>query len=480
MNSAKDEDFAFFQSIISSLDPDSLKGVDTSILKNMLKPATIYNEKFQKISISHDTTEDSTVIELVPIKYYICETPNSEIRAVLYKLYYEKMNYKDYRDITKTSEETEIFYYISDGNTNSLRANMLYPFWCLNDRQSEGEDCPYTYRSISDWGLFKLAIFKNLDLKIIDKIVFDKTVEDVRKIIKNMDIRNFYYRFSILESVFKDIYKTGITTFNKLLNVDPTKTRIVDLILDEIVKNELENLCYNGNYSQSVSVIDSNNPSMGMMTTGIRSVLRRVQNILDLLISFINENIINFDERNIDKYRPNYNMPREKYNMEIPGDFDSEHPKRPIFNIENSEYNIVEIFRKNLLNELKKIVSGIIDSGVVVCQEIALEPLMIDGSTFNKELKICTGSEGKYEEYFENKMKIYENISKNIHDIFLQKICLMNLQILKPLITNFEVFKLSDTTYSESIYVPQHSKCKQKYLKYKTKYLELKKKLIIK
>jgi hypothetical protein len=53
----------------------------------------------------------------------------------------------------------------------------------------------------------------------------------------------------------------------------------------------------------------------------------------------------------------------------------------------------------------------------------------------------------------------------------------MNLQILKPLITNFEVFKLSDTTYSESIYVPQHSKCKQKYLKYKTKYLELKKKI---
>jgi len=479
MSFTKEKELAFLQSIIQNLDPATLTGLDTSILENMAKPATIHNKKFKKISITHEKNEETTVIELVPIKYYICEIPNSEIRAILYKLSCEKMSYKDHTDVITTSEETEIFYYISDGYTNTLRANMLYPFWCLNDTKSQGVDCPFTDKVISDWGFFKLAIFKNLDLKIIDKIVFDKTVEDVRKIIKNMDISFLIYRIDIVNYIFKDIYKTGITTFNKLLKFDSTKTQLVDRIVEKIIKDELQNLCLNGNYSEEIKVIDSNYPSMDLMTTGIRSVLRRVQNMLDLLISFINENIINFDERNIDKYRPNYKIPREKYNMEIPGNLDSKHPKRAVENIEYTEYNIVEIFRKNLLNELKKLVSGIIDSGIVVCEEIALEPLMIEGKNFNKELKICTGSDGKYKEYFEHKMKIYENISKNIHDIFLQETCLKDLKILKPLITNFEVFKLSDTTYSESIFVPQRSKCKQKYLKYKTKYLKLKKKLII-
>ena len=481
----------FYKSIFDSLSLEQRKGLNISSAEDMTNPVTINNQKFTKISIKHQIPEYDILIELVPIKYYICETPKSEIRAVLYSLACHKTNNKKFET---TTEETEIFYYISDGYTNSLRANMLYPFWCLNDINSGGEDCPFNTTFLSDWGLFKLAIFKNLDLKIIDKIVFDKTVEDVREIIKNMDmyilkneytdLEYFYPKATTLNQLLeidsnKKITVDIVNTLNKFLENHSKKKKAVDTIVDKIVKDELYKLSHAGNYNQEINTIDSNNPSMDYMSTGIRSVLRRVQNILDLLIAIINENITNFDERNIDKYRPNYDNPTEKYNMEIDGTLDNIKEKRPIDNIYYTEYNIIEIFRKNLLNELKKLVSGIKDLGIIECEEIRLNPIMINGKDFNKALKVCTGSEGKYKEYFENKMKIYESISKNIQNVFLEKICLHNSHILKSIIINFEVLKLRETSYSHGVFRPELSRCKQKYLKYKTKYLELKKKLII-
>ena len=278
------------------------------------------------MTILHETLEYTTFIELVPTKYYICNTPiKSEVRAVLYTLSCVKTNNID---LTTTTEETEIFYYISDGYTNGLRANILYPFWCLNDKTGLGKDCPFTTGIISDWGLFKLAIFKNLDLKIIDKVVFDKTVEHFKEIIKNMDMGMLVEEYPAL----RQFYKPPINTLNGLLKIYPDKKRIVNIIVDKLVKNELQSLSDSGNYRGQIHTIDSSNPSMDFMTVGIRSVLRRVQNMLDFLIAFINENITNFDERNIDKYRPNYKNQTEKYNMEIAGNPDDDYSnKRPIF-----------------------------------------------------------------------------------------------------------------------------------------------------
>jgi hypothetical protein len=65
--------------------------------------------------------------------------------------------------MVKKSKETivNIPYYISDGRTNRLRANLIFPFICFNEADKDGprDVCPYS----ETWGLlYKYSFVKNL------------------------------------------------------------------------------------------------------------------------------------------------------------------------------------------------------------------------------------------------------------------------------------------------------------------------------
>ena len=87
---------------------------------------------FNKITI-HSETKGTIII--TPEKFY--KVPESTVcYVVIYSL-----KFKD-RNPEIPEIESKIPYYISDGGTNKLRANMLYPFMCYSN-MNEVENCPF-------------------------------------------------------------------------------------------------------------------------------------------------------------------------------------------------------------------------------------------------------------------------------------------------------------------------------------------------
>jgi len=422
---------------------------------------------FVSIEIKHKSS--STSVKLDPIKYYICDTPDEkEHRFVLYEI-------SQNIDSELTSTKTHILYYISDGRTNNLRANVLYPFWCLNDVSGYGEDCPRASTSIlSEWGLFKIQLFNNMNLDIIDKKIFDTTVDELREVILNTTIKHFHIFFPGL---------SGAELCVPLKNLLETQPKIVDDIVKKITIEELIKLHRHGGQLERVISIDSNNPSIYYIRVGLRSVLKRVNNTLDFLIAFINVNITDFNESNIDKYRPAY-INKSKYNMSYSGTNDNHASvTRPIINMYETNYNIVEHFRKNLLKEIKKLIENILNLDIIEHKKKILNPITIDSKSFNKAFKVCTGSDGQFIDSFEERMSKFEKISHSISDIFLSTISSKptnsDTETLKSIFKEFMTQKNSGLSYAELIYkFAWNAKCNQKYLKYKTKYLQLKNKSV--
>jgi hypothetical protein len=64
-------------------------------------------------------------------------------------------------------------YYISDGNTNKLRANMLYPFMCINN--GPDSSCPYVADGLNKkGGLLKYQVCKNINLEMINTWILSR------------------------------------------------------------------------------------------------------------------------------------------------------------------------------------------------------------------------------------------------------------------------------------------------------------------
>ena len=68
------------------------------------------------------------------------------------------------RDNSGNESTAIIPYYISDGHTNNLRANLIFPFVCFNDIRN-GEDCPWS-RENTFGMLYKHTPARNLVLKL--------------------------------------------------------------------------------------------------------------------------------------------------------------------------------------------------------------------------------------------------------------------------------------------------------------------------
>jgi hypothetical protein len=124
-------------------------------------------------------------------------------------------------------------YYLSDGYTNNFRANMLFPFFGFNIPKPENKNYPYS-NELVEGTLFKINLVKNMNIKILEE-----------RILKN-------FKKKVLD--YNDDNNTGI-------------------IPEELITRMIDN---------------SRNNSRGVL-----SVLKRLSNILDFIISINSEMITN-------------------------------------------------------------------------------------------------------------------------------------------------------------------------------------------
>ena len=118
---------------------------------------------FYKISLQSYT---KGAIIMTPVEFYTIS--DHEIKyVVMYNLKF-----------INTNEEIEsnIPYYISNGNTNKLRANMLYPFMCYSNTYNK-ENCPYDI-SRESYATYKYTSLL-LKYKILNNIDIDKLEEEL-------------------------------------------------------------------------------------------------------------------------------------------------------------------------------------------------------------------------------------------------------------------------------------------------------------
>ena len=171
-------------------------------------------------------------IVLKPFKFYKVKYEKQSRLVILYNMTYTN---------DKETLKSIIPYYISDGATNNFRANMLYPFICIQDL-SQTEDCPQEIITKYMTGLvFKYRTIKNINFDMVEKEIDNKLKEKFGS--------KIYYQFIIS-------------------NYEITKGR---------------------EYS-----------------VGVKSVLSRLENLLDFMLAISSERIIN--DYPIEQYRPNYNL----------------------------------------------------------------------------------------------------------------------------------------------------------------------------
>jgi hypothetical protein len=177
---------------------------------------------FKEITV--DLHSSGKVI-MTPVDLY--EISNHSIKyVIMYNLVFIDIN----PDIPII--ESKIPYYISDGNTNKLRANMLYPFLCYSN-MNDVKNCPYDYdvnlkRMPEKSLILKYKSFQNLDI--------DKLEEN-------------------LLHTFFTIYPDESTTMrekisdkkNKGIGLTSVLIRIINLVdfLVCITNNEISNFDYN-------------------------------------------------------------------------------------------------------------------------------------------------------------------------------------------------------------------------------------------
>jgi hypothetical protein len=186
--------------------------------------------------------DEGRVIQMVPIQFYNVEF--SVRYVVMYKL---SVSYKNEKDTVKNMESI-VPYYISNGQTNKLRANMLFPFMCYSDWNNQGI-CPF-YAEESDKKRKKSG--QSLLLKYLI---------------------NPNYKYSKLEE---------IVLHNFLNKEGPENIETKHKQYKELITKSI-------NFSR-----------------GLPSILPRIHNLLDFVICIINDNIIQLNphEVNIKCFRP--------------------------------------------------------------------------------------------------------------------------------------------------------------------------------
>lgn len=302
---------------------------------------------FYKISLQSYT---KGAIIMTPVNFYTIS--DHEIKyVVMYNLKF-----------INTNEEIQsnIPYYISNGNTNKLRANMLYPFMCYSNTYNK-ENCPYDL-SRESFGTYKYTSLL-LKYKIVDNIDIDKLEEQ-------------------LLHTFIQIYPEEQT---KIRN----KIRLKDLQGHDLI-----------------------------------SVMQRITNLVDFFICIVNDTIRDFNYRleqtdiNLGKYCP-LSLEQRKSNIDyrnlnIFGQDTIYQVTSSQMDNASSKFN--NNFRLVILKILNKYYNLFTVNNIINVEKISLESQIINTNDFNRMVNICD------KESAGNNMKFYRIISDKMVEIILNKL----------------------------------------------------------
>lgn len=323
--------------------------------------------QFYQIKINHNNEE----IILNPIKCLRILDDSHRI-VVIYEITYIT------KDLIK--DTSYVSYYLSDGNSNHLRANMLYPLMCYH--QKDDSSCiKISGQYEKNYKLLvKIGGINNISLDIINKNILNKVKNQIhiekKKKLEEAD--------SLLISYFK-LFRTNI--FLDFLSSDQTK--------------------FNHQVESPIGLI---------------SIVSRIENLLDLIIALYSEHLINI--KSIEHYKP---IPLKEYErLKTLGidvyDFTNTFSSLGFTEILSEDNLYIDtILRKNLINELHNIIKLFIKTNLLNVSSVVLEPEIITKFTFNNEYaEICKENEISkikiinYKKYFEFSQKILEIISNKI------------------------------------------------------------------
>lgn len=304
---------------------------------------------FYIITIQTDT---KGIIIITPKNFYIIS--DHEVKyVVMYNLKYKH---------NEQEIESDIPYYVSNGVTNKLRANMLYPFMCYSNIMEIGI-CPY---------------------------------DPSRKNKRNNN-----------ESILLK-YRIG-----EYINIDQLERQLLYTFLDmypslEEEKNRMRNkIAFK--YLQGDDLI---------------SVLQRITNLVDFIICIVNDNIRNFDytQEQVDidngKYRPLSDEQKKEnidyINLSIFGQETIYNGYTRYQDDSSSEFN--NHFRAVILTILNKYYKLFSENKIIKIQPIILEGETITINRFNKIADICEKEKSR------SNIKFYKSISDKLYEIVTEKI----------------------------------------------------------
>ena len=238
---------------------------------------------------------NNIIIEACPEKAY--KVYNNETRNIYGEITKEPhvVNVVFYlityhNSITNETIETRIPYYVSDGNTNGLSADLLLPLICFNKDSEDPEiDCS-----------FDIRYRPGMILKIVNIINLDTSIKHTE----------------ILEKVLKDkVITSRILRRNE---------REIEIIINRLIYNKERG-------------------------TDLFTILMRINNLLDFIICISSLKVIKIDDININEYIP----PGYLYNLYPNSEFWSEEFRtEKLFKNKYREYT-VRYFKSVLENFIK-------------------------------------------------------------------------------------------------------------------------------
>ena len=379
---------------------------------------------FGSIKIDH---QDET-ITIIPLKVYKVTKDESKW-AKFYIVVVYKIKYIN--NSTKKEINTTIPYYLSDGHTNGMRADILFPFMTFNIR-GDNTNCIYTDYIIpetgnnyvsTEGGILKFNIIKNIDMETI---------------IKSID----------------KIYEA---------NVENGESKLL-----EIEKENIEGY-------------------------GVKSILPRIVNILDFIIAINSVRIIKYEESKLEYYRPVLKQGNE-LNWDAMFDISSvdeyirtkrDDIYRKLLLEEMKSYIIS--FQKYMIKTLYKrytpelITMKNFNLKLQMCNDMKVTELQKDNIALYADIsdKLNTIINNEITNFFK---KHAESSQKK------QKQKLQEINIIEENLEEKMAFyeKLESILYEKSIFLDKdkmklleknieswNAKCYKKYMKYKIKYLAL-------
>ena len=480
--------------------------------------------KFKKITISHENI--SIVIE--PFEIYNIYNDNDTINNSYYRVVIYKFT-KFIKEQIEGSQEKHIIilaegivpYYLSDGHTNNFRGNILLPFMCFSNMPND-KFCPHTnYKNPTKNDipgmLIKYKFWPTIDTLKIQENIMSKVneidgnvynihniVEDLKSI-KKRAVKNSY-DYNKSQSEINHIYFSLLKILddnNKLLPIRKQK----ELTRSDIISKINEGLLYvkigdepiaSVKHEIDRSIIGDKSIIHGVLyylssqgRKDIYSFIDRIDNLIDYIIMLVNlvdksipqelqpsaqsavhEQLLSVDP--VDYFFPhgirfgdadNF----DKYNME-----------KPKTRIYTDKFRIPYI--KTMLEKFKEQKEYILSNNIISVEDVEFNASTIEIKSyteFNEYVNRC-----KY-----TKMKEILNIFNDFASMFKT---IINTKPDKPIrdelincITNVKQVEnfpdehnkyINDYNNSYNL-IKWHTICQRKYIKYKAKYLALKKSL---